>query len=107
MTSLYSELISAYNNNDYNKMEKYLKQGANPCTNDAELFNNVVIRNDYETLKLLLKYVDDISEYRDIINLACAFNSVDCIKILYNKINLNDFKETHALQIINKIISVY
>ena len=87
MEALNKKLIGACNNNDYEKIEKYLSQGADPCVDDECLIRDSVFLNDTKLLNILLNYINDSYVNGDIINIACAFNRVECVKLLYNKIN--------------------
>jgi len=111
MDYINDRVLDAFNNDDFEKIEKYLLLGADPCVGDGQLLRYAVINNNDNLLSLLLI---DKSEYteknkkivkgnKNIVNLACSYNSINCVNKLYKYIDINDFTGTNTLKMLNEI----
>lgn len=104
MGELNKKLLNAYYDNDLKKMEKYLIKGADSSYNNDAIFTMAVCFGRVDVLNLLIKYnVQRIKENHQIIGLACAYNQIDCIKLLVNYVDLDDFKYYDTYETIKKI----
>lgn len=92
---LIRQLQIAFYDEDYDKIEKYLKRGANPNIDENKLYKYAVSNDNLPLLQLLLKYDEScLTSDKSIINTACAYNSINCLRFLCDLIKADDYKRT-------------
>ena len=96
---LNKKLIPAYNKQKFEKVKALIILGAQ----DNELLYHVIYDNNIDILQTLIKYHDggDLSEF---VRIAVDNKRVECLKILLQKVNLNDYRQTVMLDKINELI---
>lgn len=106
MDTLNDKLLTAYDNNDVIKMEKYLNYGANPHVNDSTLFFEAIIENKPHILRILVSHDTSQKNMHQIIRYACLNNKTECVKILLNFINLDEYKQTDTLDYVHELVGI-